>query len=167
MHRNGRRYHSDESLPYILPCDIQELNRQNLKHLLFKEVFGSFHMAEFPTPDKIPSKILDIGCGSGGWIGSVADAFAARGRPDVKFVGMDIVPIVPSLPGVDFTFVKHNAMKTPFPFEDNEFDYIFTRDMSLCIPNTAAHSEFVSECLRCLKEGGSYEVQCSKLPLPS
>ena len=159
---NGRRYHSDESIIYPLPCDIPELNRQNLKHHLYKEVFGSWHMADFS--DRIPNKVLDIGCGTGIWIGSMHDEFAARGRDDVKFVGIDIVPVHAPMPGVDFTFVRHDATKLPLPFKDDEFDYVFVRDLTLAVPDAAIQSDIVTEVLRILKEGGIIEIQCSMPP---
>ncbi|KAF8422417.1 hypothetical protein EV426DRAFT_535303 [Tirmania nivea] len=164
---NGRRFHSDEACVYILPCDIPELTRQGLKHHLFKEVFGGYHMADFSDPRKIPSRVLDIGCGTGIWIASMHDEFAARGRADVKFVGMDVVPVYAPMTDVDFTFVRHNCLHIPFPFQDGEFDYIFVRDVSSAIPSTSAQSDMLAECLRVLGEGGTIEVQCTDLTIRS
>ncbi|KAF8471832.1 hypothetical protein BDZ91DRAFT_477168 [Kalaharituber pfeilii] len=158
---NGRRFHSDESIIYILPCDIPELNRQNLKHLLYKEVFGGYHMADFSDKNKIPRKVLDIGCGTGIWIASMHDEFAARGFDDVKFIGMDIVPVHAPMAGVDFTFVRHDALRMPYPFKDGEFDYVFIRDLTLGIPDTVVHHEVIAECMRVLREGGVFEIQCT------
>lgn len=159
---SGRRFHSDEACVYVLPCDIPELTRQGLKHHLFREVFGGYHMADFSDPKKIPSKVLDIGCGTGIWIASMHDEFAAKGRDDVKFVGMDIVPVYAPMTDVDFTFVRHNCLSFPYPFKDGEFDYIFIRDVTLAIPDTSISSDMVVECLRVLREGGTLEIQCSK-----
>ena len=122
-------------------------------------------MADFSDPKKIPSRVLDIGCGTGIWIASMHDEFAARGRDDVKFVGMDIVPVYAPMTDVDFTFVRHNCLNIPYPFQDGEFDYIFMRDMSSAIPVTSVQSDVLSECLRVLREGGIVEVQCSKWPM--
>ncbi|KAI5808748.1 hypothetical protein DFH27DRAFT_478098 [Peziza echinospora] len=159
--QHGRRYHSDESILYLLPSDIPELSRQGIKHLLFKEVFGSYHMSDFSDPQKIPSKVLDIGCGTGLWISNMHDEFAARGRDDVKFFGMDIVPTHAPMPGVDFTYVKHNALSFPYPFKPGEFDYVFVRDLTLGMPDNVQHVEFIAECMRILKDGGLYEIQCT------
>jgi len=90
------------------------------------------------------------------------DEFAARGRDDVKFVGMDVVPVYAPMTDVDFTFVRHNCLSIPFPFQDGEFDYVFIRDMSQAIPDTPVQSDLLAECLRVLREGGTLEVQCSK-----
>lgn len=161
-HVNGRRFHSDESCAYILPCDIPELARQGLKHHLFKEVFGSYHMADFSDPKRAPSKVLDIGCGTGIWVASMHDEFAARGWGDTKFFGMDIVPVHAPMTDIDFTFVRHDCLRFPYPFQNGEFDYIFMRDMTLSIPDTTVQPEVFTECLRILKEDGVLEVQCSK-----
>ena len=162
---NGRRYHADESVLYLLPCDLPELNRQTLKHHLYKEVFGGIYLAEFPD-NKIPSRVLDIGCGTGIWIADMHDHFAARGRGDVHFVGMDIVPVFQPMTGVDFAFCQHDALRFPYPFKDKEFDYIFVRDLTLGMPDTAVQSEFIAECMRLLRDGGVYEVQCSMFTSP-
>jgi len=119
-------------------------------------------MADFSDPRKIPSRVLDIGCGTGIWIASMHDEFAARGRNDVKFVGMDVVPVYAPMTDVDFTFVRHNCLTLPFPFQDGEFDYVFARDLVPVIPSTSAQSNVLAECLRVLGEGGNIEIQCSR-----
>lgn len=124
-------------------------------------------MADFSDPRKIPSRVLDIGCGTGIWIASMHDEFAARGRDDVKFVGMDVVPVFAPMTGVNFTFVRHNCLNIPFPFQDGEFDYIFVRDLSPAIPSTSAQSDVLAECLRVLGEGGIMEIQCTDFTIRS
>ncbi|KAF3204979.1 hypothetical protein TWF191_001974 [Orbilia oligospora] len=125
-YKKNRRYAGDESIPYPLPCDQQEVNRQNLIHHIFNEVFGTIHAAEFPRFEDIPSKVLDVGCGSGLWIASMSDEFAARGKPNVQFTGLDIVRNCPDMAGVNFRFVKHNILNLPLPFATGEFDYIMS-----------------------------------------
>jgi len=159
--KHGRRYAGDESIPYPLPNDHRELNRQNIRHLLYYKLFGSHHAAEFKTPADIPSKVLDVGCGSALWCADVADEFAARGRPDVQFIGLDVVPIQPDLPGANFTYVQHNLLNGTLPFESNSFDYVFARELSMCIPNTMKDVQILDEYLRVLKKGGTLEIQAS------
>ncbi|KAJ6260945.1 hypothetical protein Dda_3606 [Drechslerella dactyloides] len=160
-YKRNRRYAGDDSIPYPLPCDQQEVNRQNLVHHIFHEVFGTIHAAEFPRPEDIPAHVLDVGCGSGLWIASMADEFAARGRPDVRFTGLDIVRNHPDMPSVNFRFVKHNILNLPLPFSTGEFDYIMVREMSLCYPQDRNPEALLEEYLRILKVGGTLEVQCS------
>lgn len=163
----GRRYYSDERCPYLLPCDIPELNRQSLKHLLYKEVFGRIQMADIPdlVDKSLPYKVLDLGCGTGCWMASMHDELTARGFTNVKFVGVDVVPVHAPMPGVDFTFIQHDVTKLPLPFANDEFDYVFLRDLTLCLPDTAIQSECLSDALRVLKEGGIYEAQCTDLTI--
>ncbi|KAF3166721.1 hypothetical protein TWF106_004478 [Orbilia oligospora] len=161
-YKKNRRYAGDESIPYPLPCDQQEVNRQNLIHHIFNEVFGTIHAAEFPRFEDIPSKVLDVGCGSGLWIASMSDEFAARGKPNVQFTGLDIVRNCPDMAGVNFRFVKHNILNLPLPFATGEFDYIMVREMTLCCPQDLRSSEaLLEEYLRVLRVGGILEVQCS------
>ncbi|KAK6536962.1 hypothetical protein TWF281_001169 [Arthrobotrys megalospora] len=160
-YKKNRRYAGDESIPYPLPCDQQEVNRQNLVHHIFNEVFGTIHAAEFPRVEDIPSRVLDVGCGSGLWIACMSDEFAARGRPDVHFTGMDIVRNCPDMSGVNFRFTKHNILNLPLPFSPGEFDYIMVREMTLCYPQGRSSEALLEEYLRILKVGGILEVQCS------
>ncbi|KAK6503500.1 hypothetical protein TWF481_008517 [Arthrobotrys musiformis] len=159
-YKRSRRYAgtTHDSIPYPLPCDQQEVNRQNLLHHIFTEVFGSVHAAEFPTPSDIPSNVLDVGCGSGLWIASISDEFSSRGRTDVRFTGMDIVRNCPEMSNVNFRFVKHNILHLPLPFATGEFDYVMVREMTLCHPSSEA---LLEEYLRILSVGGTLEVQCS------
>lgn len=163
--RYGRRFHGDESIQYYLPCDVQELSRQSLFHEVQREVYGGLYCSGFNDCD-IPDKVLEIGCGTAIWSASVADEFAARGRPDVRFVGMDIVPVHAEMKGVNFTFVKHNFQVVPFPFSDGEFDYVFCREISMATPFNDACNEQISECVRVLKPGGTFEFQCCMFSHP-
>ncbi|RPB02290.1 hypothetical protein L873DRAFT_1673836 [Choiromyces venosus 120613-1] len=165
-YRGGRRYHGDESIHYFLPCDVQELSRQSLFHELQREVYGGYHCAEFPD-DAIPSKVLEIGCGTAIWSASVADSFAARGRPDVQFVGLDIVPVYPNMQGVNFTFVQHNFQNLPLPFPDGEFDYVICREISMATPVSGIYGSQITDCVRVLKPGGTLELQCSDYSIRS
>lgn len=158
-YRHGRRYHGDESIPYFLPCDVQELSRQSLFHEVQREVYGGYHCAEF-ADDNIPSKVLEIGCGTAIWSASVADSFATRGRPDVQFVGLDIVPVHGAIQGKNFTFVQHNFQSLPLPFLDGEFDYVMCREISMATPVSKVYGLQITEFMRILKPGGTLEVQC-------
>jgi SAM-dependent methyltransferase len=164
--RQGRKYINDPTLPYPLPVDIAELNRQNLLHLLFREVFGSYYTANFGTKRSeipIPNKVLDLGCGTGCWSASMADELASKfGKRDTEFVGLDLVQCQPDLPGVNWKFVQHNFLEERLPFEKNTFDMVFLRELTMCIPNNIKLTNILSDCIRVLKPGGVLEIQCSK-----
>jgi len=162
--RNGRKYHNDDSIPYPLPCDVKEMSRQALWHELSRELYGGHCCTDFKR-EKIPDRVLDLGCGSGIWCASMADYFAALGRPDVEFTGLDLEPIYMEMRGVNFKFVKHNILTTPLPFEDNSFDFIFVRDMMMSLSEKNMYTGIIGEVMRLLKPGGRFELQCSRYPL--
>ncbi|KAF8246491.1 hypothetical protein K440DRAFT_487066, partial [Wilcoxina mikolae CBS 423.85] len=158
--RNGRKYYNDDYTPYCLPCDVKELSRQTLWHELSRVLWGGFSSIDFSV-EKIPDSVLELGCGSAIWSACMADEFAKMGRSDVKFTGMDVVDVRMDMKGVDFKFVKHNLLTNPFPFEDNAFDFVFCRDMTLCYPSKKMYIDIISEILRIVKPGGLLEIQCS------
>jgi SAM-dependent methyltransferase len=162
--RNGRKYHGDHSIPYPLPCDVKEMSRQALWHELSRELYGGHCCTDFKR-EKIPDRVLDLGCGSGIWCASMADYFAALGRPDVEFTGLDLEPMYMDMKGVNFKFVKHNILITPLPFEDNSFDFIFVRDMMMSLSEKSMYTGIIGEVMRLLKPGGRFELQCSMFPL--
>ena len=50
---------------YPMPNDDDEINRELLKHVMFKEMLnGQLHLASI---GKNPQKIIDLGTGSGEW----------------------------------------------------------------------------------------------------
>lgn len=158
--RNGRRYHNNESVPYCLPCDVRELSRQTLWHELNRELWGGYSSIDFTT-EKIPDRVLEVGCGSGLWSACMADEFAKMGRPDVQFVGIDLVDIHMDMQGVDFQFVKHDFVAHSLPFADGSFDFVFSRDVMMCYPAKNMYQDIVGEVLRITKPGGLIEIQCS------
>ena len=161
--RNGRRYADVGSYP--LPCDVKELSRQTLWHELSREVYGSCSSIDFKAQTSpLPDRVLEIGCGSGSWSAAMNDEFEALGKKGVQFTGVDVVDVCMSMEGVDWTFVKHDLMSVPLPFAEGEFDYVFARDIMLCVPAMDMYTGLISEVLRVLKPGGLLEIQCSKTP---
>lgn len=155
--RHGRRYLRD--LPYPLPCDLQELQRQNLHSLLQTSVFGRA-LGSSPNPQHPPKKVLEIACGSGYWSSLCHDYLYRLGYQDVHFTGLDIVPIAADLrkQDIDWTFVQHDLRKVPLPFDDQEFDIVVMKDMSLVVPLGSASQRILDEAIRTLKSGGALEI---------
>ncbi|KAH0542558.1 hypothetical protein FGG08_003063 [Glutinoglossum americanum] len=156
---NGRRYIADLKNPYPLPCDIPELNRQNLRTVLLTAVYG----APFCAPSlssKPPKTVLDLGCGTGLWSSTCHDYFTRLGYPDVEFTGLDIVPIAPDLKeqGVNWRFVQHDMRRLQLPFPDESFDMVFLKDMSMAMPIAGSEFPIFEEMLRVLKPGGVIEI---------
>ena len=154
--RHGRRYLRD--LPYPLPCDLAETHRQNLRTLLGVSVFGK-PVCSPNVAKSIPSKVLEVGCGAAYWSSTCHDWFADRGRSDVSFTGVDIAPLSPDLgkQGMTWRFVQHDLRRLPWPFEDEEFDFVMCKDMSLAIQVGMPMQQFVDEMIRITSEGGISE----------
>lgn len=154
--RHGRRYLRE--LPYPLPCDLAETHRQNMRTLLGVTVFGKASCA--PAVSKsIPKKVLELGCGASYWSSTCHDWFESLGHPNVSFTGLDIAPLSPDLgkQGMNWRFVQHDLRRIPWPFDDEEFDFIMIKDMSLAIPLGLPTQQFMDETLRVLGEGGTIE----------
>jgi SAM-dependent methyltransferase len=87
---NGRRYHAYAPGQYYFPNDEKEMERQDIEHqttLLLMD--GELYKCPLR---KNPSKILDLGTGTGIWCIDMADKF-----PDCEVIGTDLSPIQPEL----------------------------------------------------------------------
>jgi SAM-dependent methyltransferase len=155
--RHGRRYLRD--LAYPLPVDLPEIQRQNLRTLLGCTVFGRAVCAPNVTKD-VPQKVLEVGCGGAYWSARCHEYFTSLGHRNVSFTGLDVAPLAPDLKkqGVNWNFVQHDMRRNPWPFEDEEFDFIMLKDLSLVVPLGGASQRFLDECIRLLKVGGTLEI---------
>ncbi|KAF2011737.1 hypothetical protein BU24DRAFT_426829 [Aaosphaeria arxii CBS 175.79] len=155
--RHGRRYLRD--LPYPLPCDLPELQRQNLHSLLASSAFGRA-LGSTPDPHDPPKKVLEFGCGSGYWSSLCHDYLSSKGIENVSFTGLDVVPLAGDLrrQGIDWKFVQHDLRKVPLPFDDGEFDLVIMKDMSMVVPHGTPSQRVLDEALRILRSGGTLEI---------
>lgn len=155
--RYGRRYLRD--LPYPLPVDLAEIQRQNLQTLLATQVFGkplcSPHASESP-----PQSVLEVACGGGFWSAQCHDYLAESGCLNVFFTGIDIVPVAPDYnqQGINWRFFLHDVRKVPFPFEDESFDLIVLKDLSLAVQQNQPSQRVLDEAIRMLRPHGVLEI---------
>ncbi|TKA65704.1 hypothetical protein B0A55_11130 [Friedmanniomyces simplex] len=155
--RHGRRYLRE--LPYPLPVDLPEIQRQNLRTLLGCRVFSravcSPHVAQ-----NVPQKVLEVGCGSAYWSAACHDYFCSLGYTDVAFTGLDVAPLPPNLnkQGINWTFVQHDIRRMPLPFDDEEFDLVMLKDLSLVLQIGVPFQKFLDENIRLLRVGGTLEI---------
>ncbi|KAL1835530.1 hypothetical protein VTJ49DRAFT_6534 [Mycothermus thermophilus] len=164
--RNGRTYLADPTLPYPLPVDLEELHRQCLKTMLLMQLYGRPICAP-AFKDKPPSRILDVGCGSGFWSMMCYKHYEARGQHhEMHFTGLDIVPLPPNAAnggatapdkGMNWSFVQHDLRRLPLPFPDASFDFVMVKDMSLTTSSTH-HQSLIEEYIRILTPGGTIEI---------
>ncbi|KAK0247057.1 hypothetical protein LTR29_008436 [Friedmanniomyces endolithicus] len=155
--RHGRRYL--RQLPYPLPVDLTEIQRQNLRTLLGCRVFGRAVCSPQVTQN-VPHKVLEVGCGSAYWSAACHDYFSTLGFTDVAFTGLDVAPLPPNLnkQGVNWTFVQHDLRRMPLPFDDEEFDLVMLKDLSLVLQIGVPFQKFLDENIRLLRVGGTLEI---------
>lgn len=163
--RNGRRFLNDPTLPYPLPVDLAELHRQSLRTLLLCQLFGG-PLCSPSFQSKPPSKVLEVGCGSGFWSMMCHRYFARHGYNNISFTGLDVADVAFSgsspaetRPDRDmkWRFVLHDLRHFPWPLPDDEFDLIMTKDMSLAT-NSHFQQAWMEETMRILKPGGTLEI---------
>ncbi|KAJ9134627.1 SAM binding domain-containing protein containing protein [Pleurostoma richardsiae] len=179
--RNGRTYLSDPTLPYPLPVDLAELHRQSLRTLLLFQLFGG-PVCSPAFANKPPTRVLEVGCGSGFWSMMCHRYYARHGHSNISFTGIDIASIgagasnaggglaAPRTSGsststgdwrpdkdMKWQFVQHDMRRIPWPFPDDEFDLVMVKDMSLAI-SIGAQQTLMDEYLRVLRPGGTLEI---------
>ncbi|KAG9673193.1 hypothetical protein KCU99_g6381, partial [Aureobasidium melanogenum] len=155
--RHGRRYLRD--VPYPLPCDLSEIQRQSLRTLLGSTVLGKPSCV--PNIAKnVPKRVLELGCGSAFWTGSCHEWFTSLGYPNVEFTGLDVAPLAADLrrQGVNWKFIQHDFRRYPWPFENGHFDYIMMKDLSLTVQMGFETQRFMDEALRILAPKGTLEI---------
>ncbi|KAK0901955.1 hypothetical protein LTR91_022192 [Friedmanniomyces endolithicus] len=108
----------------------------------------------------VPHKVLEVGCGSAYWSAACHDYFCTLGYTDVAFTGLDVAPLPPNLnkQGINWTFVQHDLRRMPLPFDDEEFDLVMLKDLSLVLQIGVPFQKFLDENIRLLRVGGTLEI---------
>ncbi len=150
----GERRHRKD-VPYALPKDLEEGQRLNLQHFIFRYFLRGNYAA--PLAGSI-SAILDVGSGTGIWGQEMALAF-----PSARVFGLDLEPphtvslsasAVSSLP--NYHFVQGNLLEG-LPFPDGMFDYTHQRMLVLGIP-LHRWPDAIRELKRVTRPGGWVEL---------
>ncbi|EIN05108.1 S-adenosyl-L-methionine-dependent methyltransferase [Punctularia strigosozonata HHB-11173 SS5] len=152
VERHGRLFHYHGNLPYPLPADELEQNRQIVQHLCLQHLLGSNFVGPVPellSPDGGEGDIcvLDLGTGTGRWVMEMAHQY-----PTAHFVGIDIVPIYPASDFENVTFQLGNIME-PLNFANESFDIVHARCISTSVRD---YPELLREIARVLKPGGLF-----------
>ncbi|TVY32021.1 putative methyltransferase [Lachnellula subtilissima] len=158
VEENGRTYASYgkeatnehcECQEYGAPMDEQEMDRIDMAHAKYFMLLDKKRWLA-PIPAQ-PQKVLDLACGTGIWSIDFADAY-----PSAEVTGVDIAPIQPKWTSPNCHF-EIDDIEQPWTWKEESFDYIFARDLLLCIRDWP---RLVEQCYKHLKPGGWLEFQC-------
>ena len=144
---HGRRYHSFGGGRYLLPNDDQELNREDMKHHMWRLVLeGALHLSPI---GEHPQKILDIGTGSGIWAMQTADAY-----PSAEVIGFDISPVQPAWVPPNLHF-EVDDLEQEWLWRTDAFDLVHCRFMFMSVRDWPG---MLRQAYRVLKPGAYIEL---------
>ncbi|HLI88761.1 MAG TPA: class I SAM-dependent methyltransferase [Ktedonobacteraceae bacterium] len=142
-----------EASYFIDPENAAEMGRLlNQDQLVTEEMGGLF--PERSNDFSGIQRILDLGCGPGGWAQEVAFA-----HPDIEVVGVDISQAMidyanmqAQVQGLDNAHFRVMDITQPLDFPDHTFDMVTARFITF-LPR-AAWSHLMQECKRITRPGG-------------
>ncbi|MBO0686600.1 MAG: methyltransferase domain-containing protein, partial [Candidatus Dormibacteraeota bacterium] len=105
---------------------------------------------DYLAPIRTPTRVLDVGTGSGQWGFDLCRAF-----PDSQVVGLDLVTRKRPRPP-RYRFVRADLLQG-LPFPDGHFDFVHQRLLVLGLP-VAAWPAVVSDLVRVTRPGGWVEL---------
>ena len=130
----------------MLPRHPSEVDRLDLQHYAIRAAVGANHQA----PVRNPSRILDVGAGTGQWGWEMTVEF-----PDALVVGLDLVAGKPDRPA-RYQSVRADLLRG-LPFRDATFDLVHQRLLFLGIPGDSWPA-VVRDLLRVARPGGWVEL---------
>lgn len=147
----GRRFL--RGVPYVLPKDMDEVNRLDFQHYMMRYGLRGNYAAPIGTPDSI----LDVGSGTGRWALEMAELF-----PRARVAGIDVTPPAADTGSsweqhpANYTFMVGNVLEG-LPAPDATFAYTHQRYMIGAIPRDQ-WPRVISELARVTRPGGWVEV---------
>ena len=127
MDREGRkpiqpfecRYHGVEGNEYPLPNDTEEHTRLDNLQYMFRNLLGRNVVAPIGSR---PTRILDVGAGSGRWVVEVAEEF-----PSATVTGLDLSPIDPPGNAPKNCEFMVDDLTDGLKFDDGSLDLVHSR----------------------------------------
>jgi SAM-dependent methyltransferase len=156
---HGRKYM--DRLPYFLPSDLKEFQRQNLFVSISSLTLGAPTCAPIDRLNP-PRRVLDLCCGDAYWTSLCHEYFCSMGVHHAQFIGIDIGHFAPDLNryGVNWKFVQHDVRNYPFPFPDEHFDLVVVSASNVVYTNEIINfAELIEELHRITAPGGSVEIR--------
>ncbi|CAG8438907.1 8530_t:CDS:2 [Funneliformis mosseae] len=149
---NGRKYFDMDGSSYALPVDDEECDRLQIQHFLFRHVWQRNFSSPVKQMLENGCKVLDVGCGPGTWL---LDMAAEYGQS--RFIGFDMVATFPSeIKPHNLSFIQANLLDG-LPFKDNEFDFVYMQNCSMCFTETQWKEKVIPEMMRVTKKDGWVE----------
>jgi ubiquinone/menaquinone biosynthesis C-methylase UbiE len=147
VEENGRTYPAYGRNVYGIPIDELEQDRNDLQHCKFSLILNDkLHLAPIIAT---PSKILDLGTGSGIWAIDMADIY-----PSAHVIGVDIAAVQPSWVPANCQF-EIEDVENDWLYASNSFDFIHAREFLLAIRDW---DRLIEQSFRCLKPGSYMEL---------
>ncbi|KAI5805719.1 S-adenosyl-L-methionine-dependent methyltransferase [Geopyxis carbonaria] len=146
-YENGRRYHAFRAGTYALPNDEKEQDRLDLMHHIYLLMLGG-KLFESPICEA-PSRILDLGTGTGIWALDIADLY-----PSAQVIGTDLSPIQPRWVPPNLQFLVDDLEET-WMFDSGVFDLIHIRGL---VGHVKDWNKLLKQCWTHLKPGGCVEL---------
>lgn len=148
-------------VPYNLPRDLEEMNRLDFQHYLFRSALKG----NFAAPIAQARSILDVGTGTGRWAREMAQLL-----PQAVVVGLDIneppadtaSTTSPEPIPTNYRFQPGNVLEG-LPFPEQSFDYVHMRLLVSAIPHDR-WPRVVQELARVTTPGGWVESVEPTLP---
>ncbi|TFK48169.1 S-adenosyl-L-methionine-dependent methyltransferase [Heliocybe sulcata] len=150
--RDGRLFHSHGRLPYPLPADGREQKRLEAQNLVLKDVMGSICPDMRLVREVLASgtgRALDLCTGTGQWVKDMAVMF-----PQVKVIGIDIVPIQTRYPPGRAQFEIADITEG-LRHESNSFDLVHARCTAFSVTEQR-YPIMLRDVARVLRPGGLF-----------
>ncbi|PHH61259.1 hypothetical protein CDD81_637 [Ophiocordyceps australis] len=116
---HGRTYQSSKTTEYWGPNDDRQNNGLDIAHHFITMLKGD-RLFEAPITSS-PTRILDVGTGTGIWVIDMADTY-----PAAEVVGTDISPIQPTWVPPNCVFQIEDA-QLEWTYRPNSFDFVHIR----------------------------------------
>ncbi|CAG8681466.1 20920_t:CDS:2 [Dentiscutata erythropus] len=138
---DGRRFHNDANSKYIMPNDDEEVDRLQIQHFLYRNIWnGNYSAPVKELLERGNCKVLD-----------------STTYQKSTFTGIDISQIFPTgIKPPNLTFHTANVLKG-LPFPDNHFDFVYMRNLIIAFTEDEWNT-VIGELIRVLKPGGWIEL---------
>ncbi|ODA77938.1 hypothetical protein RJ55_06541 [Drechmeria coniospora] len=130
---------------YFAPIDEDEIERLELMHATLRGVFDNRLL--FP-PILSPRRILDCGCGAGGWAVEVARKF-----PKCEVLGIDVSPHMVPDDTPNNLEIQIDDLNKKFTFPPDHFDLVHSQ-MVVGGIHADRWRNYIGDILRVLQPGG-------------